>query len=93
MSFQLEHLEMEFEAETWWFCSTHEGYKPTKFQLQTPSLSAPTGTRNPSCEVAGGYFAPILLQGRVVPDIRHTLYFLSRRGPKNQIGKSHGKMR
>ena len=34
---------MEFEAETWWFCSTHEGYKTTKFQLQTPSPSAPTG--------------------------------------------------
>ena len=43
MDFQLEHLEMEFEAETWWFCSTHEGYKTTKFQLQTPSLSAPIG--------------------------------------------------
>ena len=43
MDFQLEHLEMEFEAETWWFCSTHEGYKTTKFQLQTPSRSAPTG--------------------------------------------------
>ena len=23
MDFQLEHLEMEFEAETWWFWSTH----------------------------------------------------------------------
>ena len=34
---------MEFEAETWWFCSTHEGYKTTKFQLQTPSRSDPTG--------------------------------------------------
>ena len=34
---------MEFEAETWWFWSTHEYYKTTKFQLlQTPSLSAPT---------------------------------------------------
>ena len=43
MDFQLEHLEMEFEAETWWFWSTHEGYKTTKFQLQTPSLSVPTG--------------------------------------------------
>ena len=42
MDFHLEHLEMEFEAETWWFCSTHGGYKTTKFQLQTPSRSAPT---------------------------------------------------
>ena len=23
MDFQLEHLEMEFGAETWWFWSTH----------------------------------------------------------------------
>ena len=42
MDFQLEHLEMEFEAETSWFCSPHEYYKTTKFQLQTPSLSAST---------------------------------------------------
>ena len=34
---------MDFEAETWWVWSTHEYYKTTKFQLQTPSLSAPTG--------------------------------------------------
>ena len=34
---------MEFEAETWWFCCTHEGYNTTKFQLLTPSPSAPTG--------------------------------------------------
>ena len=46
MNFQFGYLEMEFEAETWWFCSTHEYSKTTKFQLQTPSLNAPTGTRN-----------------------------------------------
>ena len=39
MDFQLEHLEMEFTAETWWLCSPHEYYKTTKFQLQAPSLS------------------------------------------------------
>ena len=33
---------MELEAETWWFCSTHEYSKTTKFQLQTPSLNTPT---------------------------------------------------
>ena len=43
---------MEFEAETWWFYSTHEYYKTTKFQLQTPSLSAPT--RNTSCPERSG---------------------------------------
>ena len=36
---------MEFEAETWGFCSPHEYYKTPKFQLQTPSLSAPTGNQ------------------------------------------------
>ena len=41
----LEHLEKEFEAETLWFCSTHEDYNYTKDELQTPSLSAPTRHR------------------------------------------------
>ena len=40
MNFQLDHLEMEFGAETWWFCSPHEYYKTTEFQLQTPSSVA-----------------------------------------------------
>ena len=35
--------EKEFEAQTFRIDSTHEYYKTTKFQLQTPSLSAPTG--------------------------------------------------
>ena len=43
MDFQLKHLEMEFEDETWWFWSTHEYSKTTKFHLQTPSLSVSTG--------------------------------------------------
>ena len=47
---------MEFEAETWWFWSTHEYYKTTKFQLQTPSLSAPTRNIFP---VISGMAAPI----------------------------------
>ena len=51
MEFQLEHLEMEFEAETWWSCSTHEGYKTPKFQLQTLSVSAQTG--NPFFRILG----------------------------------------
>ena len=32
----MEHLELELEADIWWFCSTHEYYKTTKYELRTP---------------------------------------------------------
>ena len=35
----MEHLELELEAHSWWFCSTHEYCKTTKYELQTPSGS------------------------------------------------------
>ena len=38
----MEHLEFEFEAHIWWFCSTREYYKTTKYELRTPTLSAPS---------------------------------------------------
>ena len=38
----LEHLELEYEADIWWFCSTHEYYKTTKYELQSPTLTAPS---------------------------------------------------
>ena len=38
----MEHLELELEAHIWWFCSTHEYFETTKYQLPTPSLSAPS---------------------------------------------------
>ena len=74
MDFQLEHLEMEFEAETWWFCSPHEYYKTTNFQLQTPSLNAPTGNSFFSSNVswggltneAGLFFAQLTGSGHVL---------------------------
>ena len=37
-----DHLEKEFGAETLWFGSTHEYYKYTKDELQTP---LPTGNQ------------------------------------------------
>ena len=39
---EFDHLEMEFGAETWWFWSTHEYYKITKYEFQTPTLSGST---------------------------------------------------
>ena len=36
---------MELEADIWWFCCTHEYNKTTKYQLPTPTLSAPTSGR------------------------------------------------
>ena len=36
----MEHLELELEAHSWWFCSTHEYYKTTKYELLTRTLSA-----------------------------------------------------
>ena len=40
--FWMEHLELELEADIWWFCSTQEYYKTTKYELPTPTLSAPS---------------------------------------------------
>ena len=36
----MEHLELEFEAHIWWFCSAHEYCKTTKYDLRAPTLSA-----------------------------------------------------
>ena len=43
MKIWMEHLELDYEADIWWFCSTslHEYYKTTKYELPTPTLSAP----------------------------------------------------
>ena len=38
----MEHLELELEVHIWWFCSTHEYCKITKYQLHSPTLSAPS---------------------------------------------------
>ena len=34
-----EHFPSEFEAYILWFCSTHECYKTSKYELQTPSVT------------------------------------------------------
>ena len=41
-NFWMGHLELDYEANIWWFCSTHEYYKTTKYELPTPTLSAPS---------------------------------------------------
>ena len=38
----MEHLDLELEADLWWFQSTHEYYKTTKYELPTPTLSVPS---------------------------------------------------
>ena len=38
----MEHLELDYEADIWWFCSTHGYYKTTKYELHSPTLSAPS---------------------------------------------------
>ena len=46
----LKYLDLELEAHTWWFCSTHVYYKTTKYELPTPSLSTSNplfSTKNP----------------------------------------------
>ena len=40
----LKYLDLELEAHTWWFCSTHEYYKTTKYELLTPTPSASSST-------------------------------------------------
>ena len=45
----MEHLELDYEADIWWFCSTHEYYKTTKYELPTPTLSAPSSIRLRFC--------------------------------------------
>ena len=50
---------MEFEAETWWFQSTHEYYKTTKFQLQTPSPSTRTGNQLNLDYTSGARVSPL----------------------------------
>ena len=48
----MEHLELELEAHIWWFCSTHEYCKTTKYERPTPSQ---LGDR-------ADYFFPIMQQ-------------------------------
>ena len=41
---EFTNFQKEFGVHIWWFCSTHEYFDFTKFQLQTPPTNIRTRT-------------------------------------------------
>ena len=38
----MTHSKVELKAHIWWFCSTHEYFETTKYELSTPTMSEST---------------------------------------------------